>query len=35
MQQKDLVVFGVCVAAFGWLALGPGALAQRLILGQE
>ena len=26
MRQKDLAVIGVCVAAFGWLALGPGAL---------
>ena len=26
MRQKDLIVFGVCVAAFGWLAFGPGAL---------
>ena len=26
MRQKDLVVFGVCAAAFGWLAFGPGAL---------
>ena len=26
MRQKDLVVFGVCVAAFGWLGFGPGAL---------
>lgn len=26
MRQKDMVVLGVCVAAFGWLALAPGAL---------
>ena len=26
MRQKDFVVLGVCLAAFGWLAFGPGAL---------
>lgn len=26
MRQMDVVISGICVAAFGWLALGPGAL---------